>query len=272
MDKILLHDAEQIFDSQPKLIEFPKEGYAVFVGDTHGDLEATETVLDRYLPDNDYTLVFLGDYVDRGPSSMDNIDTLLKAKADHPNRLYLLQGNHEAPEMLGSPREFWDSLSPDERIIYGRVLGKLPYAALGRGLIGLHGGLPDVESMQDMGSIKPGSDNWERITWGDFRAFSKGDYLGISNHGRPEFGMAYFNRVMKKLGKNVLIRSHQPGAAGTMYNNRCLTLFTSKAYLPERTIAVTDLGKEAKSANDLDVRKVLGKSGGTIFKFSSPER
>jgi len=260
MDKILLHDAGQIFGEEPRLIELPDKGYGVFVGDTHGDFEATDTVLDRYLPDNDYTVVFLGDYVDRGPRSRENIDLLLRRKADNPDRLYLLQGNHEGIEFVGfSPCDFWDSLIREGEgkfKAYKTLLSQLPYAASGNGLIGLHGGLPDVESIQDIGSIKPGSEQWERITWGDFRAFSKGDYLGISDHGRPEFGMAYFDRVMKKLGKKVLIRSHQPRAAGKMYNDRCLTLFTSKAYLPERTIAIADLGKETASVDDLEIRTV----------------
>ena len=38
-----------IFEKEPKLIQLPSHGKGVFVGDTHGDLDATERVLSRFL-------------------------------------------------------------------------------------------------------------------------------------------------------------------------------------------------------------------------------
>ena len=61
---------------------------------------------------------------------------------------------------------------------------------------------------------------------------------------------------MSHLGKNVLIRSHQPDAPPTMYGRRCLTLFTSSAYghyVSERTVAVVDLKKPVKSVDDIEI-------------------
>ena len=66
--KKLLNEAEERFASEAKLIQL-ESGKVIFVGDTHGDLEATEKITYRYLkPEN--KLVFLGDYVDRGPASL----------------------------------------------------------------------------------------------------------------------------------------------------------------------------------------------------------
>ena len=79
---------------EQKLIEIEKTKKVVFVGDTHGDLEASQKVIKDYLkPEN--KIVFLGDYVDRGPKSKENLDFLLKTKEKYPNQVYLLQGNHE---------------------------------------------------------------------------------------------------------------------------------------------------------------------------------
>jgi len=39
---------------------------------------------------------FSGDYVDRGDFSRENVDTLLQAKWEHPQKIFLLAGNHEA--------------------------------------------------------------------------------------------------------------------------------------------------------------------------------
>lgn len=64
------------------------------VGDIHGcHLAAARTV--AILEDLGLPVVFLGDYVDRGPSSVRTVDALARAKTAHPDWVFLL-GNHEA--------------------------------------------------------------------------------------------------------------------------------------------------------------------------------
>ena len=62
--------------------------------------------------------------------------------------------------------------------------------------------------------------------------------------GRPQFGRQYFDRLMAHFGKTVLVRSHQPHVPQSLYDGRCVTIFTCHAYVPERTVAVVDLEKE----------------------------
>ncbi len=66
------------------------------IGDIHGDLAPLRVVLDR-LPalDGKDTLVFLGDYVDRGPSSKGVIDFLMALPSRIRARTVYLRGNHE---------------------------------------------------------------------------------------------------------------------------------------------------------------------------------
>lgn len=67
------------------------------IGDVHGDLEALLRLLGR-LPELDPgdTLVFLGDYVDRGPDSAGVVDVVSdKIHRDTPARVVALRGNHE---------------------------------------------------------------------------------------------------------------------------------------------------------------------------------
>jgi hypothetical protein len=122
----------------------------------------------------------------------------------------------------------------------------------GRGFLALHGGLPDIEKIEDINDIQPCGSGWTRILWGDFRD-KQGDYLG-DFLGRPKFGRDYFVRVMEKIGKKVLIRGHDPAAPEKMYDNRCLTIFTSSAFGPKkRKIAVCSLEKEVRTIDDMEI-------------------
>ena len=94
-----------------------------------------------------------------------------------------------------------------------------------------------------------------QIIWGDF-SDKPGEYLGIDPFsGRPQFGRDYFFKLMERFQKKVLIRSHDPNAPLFMFNDRCLTIFTSSAYARERTIAITDFKKSIKTAKDLEIER-----------------
>jgi protein phosphatase len=241
---------------EQKLITIKKARKIIFVGDTHGDLEASQKVIKDYLkPGN--KIVFLGDYVDRGPFSKENLDFLLGQKEKHPEKIFLLQGNHEGQRILKfSPAEFWESLSKEEYQKYSQIVEKFPLAVVVKNIIAIHGALPKIEKLEDFEKIKIGDENWFRICWGDFLN-EPGDELGIDPFtGRPQFGRDYFFKIMEKINKRVLIRSHDPSAPQLMYDDRCLTIFTSSAYSKERIIAIADLLKEIKTARDLQLKKL----------------
>lgn len=69
----------------------------IAVGDIHGNLVALTDVLDqlrRELQPTD-TVVFLGDYIDRGPDSKGCVDAILKFRSDVAADVVPLMGNHE---------------------------------------------------------------------------------------------------------------------------------------------------------------------------------
>lgn len=63
------------------------------IGDIHGCHSPLVQMLDIILPKAD-TLVFLGDYVDRGPNSKEVVTTILSLRATQP-RVITLMGNHD---------------------------------------------------------------------------------------------------------------------------------------------------------------------------------
>jgi len=257
--KGLLNEAKKRFAEEANLIDL-ESGRVIFVGDTHGDFEATEKIIHKHLkPGN--KLVFLGDYVDRGPASRENINFLLQQKIEYPDSLFLLMGDHEGYAVVSfHPADFWGGLDAELRQRYSEVLSKLPLAVFtSNGIIALHGALPDVPSLEDINKIKLGSAEWHQITWGDWQG-REGKFLGIDPYtGRPQFGRGWFEEMMSRFGENILIRSHQPNAPQVMYGGRCLTIFTSSAYryyVPERTIALVDLERGVKGVDDVRIEIV----------------
>jgi len=244
-----------------KLVEIKEAKKVVFVGDTHGDLEASQKVIKNYLKEGN-KIVFLGDYVDRGPSSIQNLNFLLETRAKNSDKVYLLQGNHEGHRILKfQPAEFWENLNPDEYEKYCSIVEKFPLVAIAKDIIALHGVLPKISStrpgnVDEVNKIKLGDDNWFKICWGDFYD-EAGEDLGVDIFsGRPQFGRDYFFKLMERFNKKVLIRSHQPDVLQFMFDDRCLTIFTSSAYTRERTIAIADLEKPIETAKDLKIIKI----------------
>ena len=248
---------------EPKLIEIKKAKKIIFVGDTHGDLEVSQKVIKDYLKTGN-KIVFLGDYVDRGPFSRENLDFLLETKIKNPEKIYLLQGNHEGHRILPLfPADFWQSLSPEEYQEYSLIVERFSLVCVVKNVIALHGALPNfkrrrpgLRRLEQVNEIKLGSEQWEQIVWGDF-VDEPGENLGTDPFtGRPQFGRDYFLKLMKKFRKKVLIRSHDPRAPQFMFSDRCLTIFTSSAYPRERVIAILDFDKEVNTAKDLEIIKI----------------
>ncbi len=71
-------------------------GRTFAIGDIHGDLDALTTLFER-LPQltRDDTIVFLGDYVDRGPNSAGVVAWVRELVAKSPAKVVTLRGNHE---------------------------------------------------------------------------------------------------------------------------------------------------------------------------------
>ncbi|OQX62666.1 MAG: metallophosphatase [Desulfococcus sp. 4484_241] len=65
------------------------------IGDIHGCYKKLRSLMDRIPVDyNNDTLVFLGDYIDRGEQSYEVVDYLAALKKSHPEIVFL-KGNHE---------------------------------------------------------------------------------------------------------------------------------------------------------------------------------
>jgi serine/threonine protein phosphatase 1 len=68
------------------------------IGDIHGHLDSLERLMEKIKPDLEKDqLVFMGDYIDRGPHSKGVVDYVLRLRnTAPPQNVVCLKGNHEA--------------------------------------------------------------------------------------------------------------------------------------------------------------------------------
>lgn len=261
-------DAFDLIEEE-KIINLDERPRAVLVGDTHGDLEASKMVWDRFedeVASERAYLVFLGDYVDRGERSRDNIDFLLSKKEDYPEGNILLLGNHDAYHIRKlQPADFWEGLFQEDYDHYKKLM-ELPWMVESGSLVASHGALPFVPDLHDL--RHPGEDIFEKenefeipiwlsVTWGDLNESISGAQMEPLT-GRPQFGKETVLKYMAKHGWEVLIRAHQPRMQGWSFSGTALTIFTSQAYVDmgrarTRDVAIVDLEEEVESKDDVEV-------------------
>ena len=97
----LARQAGRRFEREPRVLRLESPAY-VF-GDTHGNLEDLHFFSDHIwklgISLTAGQLLFLGDYVDRGLSSLEVVAYLLALKCLEPQKVWLLRGNHETRDV-----------------------------------------------------------------------------------------------------------------------------------------------------------------------------
>ncbi|CAH2243174.1 jg3972 [Pararge aegeria aegeria] len=87
--------------NEPRLLRLTSPVYAI--GDLHGNLAALLAMAAALWPSGPAlvpaTLLFLGDYVDRGPHGAELMAYLFAAKLQRPDSVYLIRGNHETRDI-----------------------------------------------------------------------------------------------------------------------------------------------------------------------------
>jgi uncharacterized protein YheU (UPF0270 family) len=99
----LCKEATETLKSDAMLLRLSAPVY--ILGDLHGNYRDLQTFAKNFwnMGVNMCAgkLLFLGDYVDRGPHSTELVCYLFALKVLHPNRVFLLRGNHEFPDQNG---------------------------------------------------------------------------------------------------------------------------------------------------------------------------
>jgi diadenosine tetraphosphatase ApaH/serine/threonine PP2A family protein phosphatase len=78
------------------------------VGDVHGCLDKLKSLIEacrEHAGDDAFQLVFLGDYIDRGPDSAGVLRFMMRLQSELEERLIALKGNHEAWALESATRK-----------------------------------------------------------------------------------------------------------------------------------------------------------------------
>ncbi|TRO46560.1 serine/threonine protein phosphatase [Candidatus Bathyarchaeota archaeon] len=230
------------------LVTLEPSGEALVIGDLHGDFDSLLRILQssrftqKLAKSKDETLIFLGDYGDRGANSAEVYYAVLKLKLAFPEQVVLLRGNHEGPDNLTAfphdlPMQFQTRFKENWTNTYSKIRELFPYlynAALVKGrCLMVHGGLsPNINSAQDLASAHvthPKQDFLEDLLWSDPNDMIRSVVYSPRGAGKF-FGKKITEIVLKKLGAKILIRGHEQCANGFKFNHdgKVLTLFSRR--------------------------------------------
>jgi protein phosphatase len=230
------------------LVTLEPAGEALIIGDLHGDLKSLIYILQnsgftqKLAENKDSTIIFLGDYGDRGPHSVEVYYTVLKLKLAFPEQVVLLRGNHEGPDDLKAsphdlPMQFQDRFKENWKKAYSKIreLFSCLYTALmvKERCLMVHGGLsPNINSVQDLARAHlthPKTEFLEDLLWSDPNDMVKTVLYSPRGAGKL-FGRTVTENILNKLCVKVLIRGHEQCKNGFKINHdgKVLTLFSRK--------------------------------------------
>jgi hypothetical protein len=220
------------------------------IGDIHGDIKTLSKIYKKIGEiGKDETLVFLGDYGDRGEFQIETWKTVAETKLILGENAITLRGNHEVlPDAIPYPHDIKIRLTEmfgetDGNKAYNELFltfQELPIVLIGDGFIALHGGFPirgfNLDTIES---------NIVEILWND--PFESKGYADSPRGIGYLFGKDISEKWLSLTGSHFLVRGHE-ACEGYMANHDGLvyTVFsrTGKPYFNTRAaFAIIENGR-----------------------------
>ena len=202
-------------------------------GDIHGQLKELSVLFSTFGSPNHYvgdvelvSYVFNGDFVDRGPHSLEVISLLFALKVAYPHKVYLIRGNHEDASVNSKYgflqeciRRLGEECGTTIWDLFNQVFKYLPVGALiSEKILCVHGGIGgSVETIDQINQIpKPIIDISQSsvlrdLLWSD--PAESDEILGVHANPRGKsivsFGSDRVRQFCEKNNIEMIIRSHQ---------------------------------------------------------------
>uniref|UniRef100_A0A7S2WB60 Serine/threonine-protein phosphatase n=1 Tax=Rhizochromulina marina TaxID=1034831 RepID=A0A7S2WB60_9STRA len=235
----LANQARDVFLSQPPFIEVNSP--IKICGDLHGQFFDLMRIFETAGFPPDQKFLFLGDYVDRTQNGLEVMALLLCYKIKHPDRIFLLRGNHECAAVTRQ-YGFFDECKRRANIktwkAFVNMFDCMPVAALvDEKVLCMHGGLsPSLSSLDQIRKLKRPMDIPDEglvcdLLWSDPEPRVNGwseNFRGVSF----VFGNDVINSFLDKFEIDLICRAHQVVEDGYQFfaNRALVTLFSAPNY------------------------------------------
>jgi len=213
-----------------------ERGHTLYgIGDLHSGIHSLTSILreigvtdDWKLPDKT-KVVFCGDYLDRGPYSIECLYAVTKLHINNPDRVVLIEGNHEDHGIFssyGAKDEMVSQYSEDFDAAYEatlRTLRSMPTAVFleiegsSKAIQFCHGGMvseddPTYSKIKEARDTKrltkiSSNDDGHKLKWADFSQ-EKSGVIGPKK-GRPRFSVDSVAEYCNDLNLHGIISGHQ---------------------------------------------------------------
>ncbi|OZC09735.1 phosphoprotein phosphatase 1 domain protein [Onchocerca flexuosa] len=211
------------------------------VGDIHGQYEDMHKLFGVIGKVPDVKMIFLGDYVDRGPQSIETIIYLLCLKVKFRDRIYSLRRNHET---LTVNRIYgcWNECALKSNVNLWRnfqsFYNRMPMAGLiSKRVLCMHGGLsPHLTNLEQICQIKHPCEPSDRgllidLIWSDPTNKANG-WSNSAGDLSYSFGTGVLLSACKLLKIDLIIKPHQVVQDGyeLMVGEKLITIFSAPNY------------------------------------------
>lgn len=255
-----------------RIYTFTRDRSYYFIGDLHSDDVSLKDTLRRIdffkrVKEEDFKLIFLGDYVDRGKNHLKILERLMILKILFPKHIYLLRGNHDGgilneddtitlpyripekdvnewyfPMYLKTLEEKNKTVSKELLVNYLNFFDQLAYVAVVENakevIFGVHGGLPRPK----------GEGYYEYLECaGHITDVNHVDHLGktilqnimwsdpyrggelYEDSGRFRYTKEHYSAFKERFSVDLLIRGHEVCKEGFRYHfdDDLITIFSS---------------------------------------------
>ena len=239
---------------KPNVVTTPSEK-VFYVGDVHGDLGAVKTIFEVFRRYKNHSLVFHGDYADRGPYQVETVNFILALGLMAPERVTILRGNHESERVAIKYGFYMDVKRKHSDAVfrnYMKAFESLPVAGFSKnGVFSCHGGIPEgVSSLEDLQKPKRHFVNFEddvilQLVWNDPAENDFAFRNNIRGANIRTYGKKAFAKFSKDLSVNLMFRSHQvfPEGIKTFFDGKLVSVFSTE-YNGRVKPKIVRLGKE----------------------------
>ena len=236
----LIFHVKKIFEREQTVISMRSP--VNVVGDIHGHFLDLIRILQTFGLPFTKQFLFLGDFVDRGEFMIETVIYVYLLKANFPEKVQIIRGNHEFESLCSTSGFLSEVMSfyNDRQLFYAFMesFSVMPLAAIiDDSILAVHGGigpeLTDVNQIKRM--VRPiedfGNEELDSLLWSD--PLNEIEGFEVSKRGSGYyFGGTVLKKFLQMNNLSKLIRGHECVNDGVceMFNGQCVTVFSASNY------------------------------------------